>query len=401
MLTVEAALEIVRTTVGPPAAAAERVPLAESLDRVLLHDVAMDHDVPPFRRATMDGFAVADAGARGTRYAVVGRVLAGETPVAPVGGGEAVRVMTGAPVPPGTRRVIPFEATGEREGSVLVTRDLGAGSNVVEPGAHVQAGAVVLGAGARLSPAAVGVLAAAGVERVEVAARPRVAVLGTGSELVAVAQRPGPAQIRGSNNPTLAAQAARAGALALDLGLVDDEPRALREALAQGLTHDVLVVSGGVSQGDLDLVPAALAALGVVEAFHGWGVQPGGPLWFGARGRTLVFALPGNPAAAFVGFELLAVPALRARQGRPFAARRTLRASWDGPDPGPYPRRRFRPATLGSDADGGLWVKPGPWKGSGDPFSLAAAEALVELPEAGLAQDGTGSVKALPLGGEW
>ena len=401
MRSVEAALEIVRATVGAPSAAGETVPLSAALDRVLLREVRMDHDVPPFRRATMDGFAVADAGAPGSRYAVVGRVLAGETPSRPVRPGEAVRVMTGAPVPEGTRRVVPFEAADEEGEAAVVARDPGAAPNVVEPGAHVRTGEPVLAAGVRLGPAAVGVLAAAGCARVEVAVRPRAAVLGTGTELVAVTARPGPAQIRGSNNPTLAAQAARAGARPLDLGLVGDEPRALAEALARGLAHDLLLVSGGVSRGDLDLVPGALAALGVVEAFHGWGVQPGGPLWFGSLGRTLVFALPGNPAASFVGFEVLAVPALRTRLGIPFAPRRGLRASWDGPDPGPYPRRRFRPVTLGSDADGGLWAKPIPWKGSGDPFSLAHAEALAEVPEGGLAADGTGSVKVLPLGGAW
>jgi molybdopterin molybdotransferase len=397
-LTVEQALEAVARAAGAPRLSAERVPLGAAHGRVLAEDVAMDHAVPPFRRAAMDGFAVTDLGAVGARYRVAGRVAAGAEPPARIEPGDALRVMTGAPVPADARAVLPFEWTREDAGFAVVERRPGAEAHIVERGEHVAAGARVLARGARLGAAAVGVLATAGVAEVPVARRPRVAVLATGDELVPVASRPGPARIRNSNNPTLLAQAAAAGGEALDLGVAEDERGALAAALDRGLAADVLLVSGGVSRGDLDLVPGVLRELGVEAVFHGWRVQPGGPLWFGRRGDTLVFALPGNPAASFVGFELLAVPALATRLGIAFAPRRAFTAGWHGPAPGPHARRRYRPVRLASDADGGLWAEPIPWKGSGDPFALAGAEALAELPEAGHLADGASVVRVIPLG---
>ncbi len=384
VLSVEQALELVERAAARGPAPVEPVALCDAQGRVLAADVRMDHDVPPFRRAAMDGYAVADAAPAGARFRVVGRVAAGEAPAARLRPGEAVRVMTGAPVPEGAGRVLPFEHTEAHGAEVVVRRAAGPETHVVEPGAHVRAGTRVLAAGTRLSPGAVGVLATAGVSTVPVAARPRVAVLATGSELVEVDALPGPAQIRNSNNPTLRAQAQSAGALVLDLGVARDEPGALTAALARGLSADVLLVSGGVSAGDLDLVPGALGRLQVEAVFHGWAVQPGGPLWFGTRGGTAVFALPGNPAASFVGFEILVRPLLGQRQGLPFDAPHPWRARWHGVDPGPHARRRFRPVRLEPAPGGSLRALPVPWKGSGDPFALGAAEALAELPEAGL-----------------
>jgi molybdopterin molybdotransferase len=261
----------------------------------------------------------------------------------------------------------------------------------------VRAGDVVLRAGTRLGPAALGVLAAAGRSEVGVARRPRAAVLGTGDELVPVEARPGPGAIRNSNAATLAAQCRAAGAVPLDLGRVADEEPALRAMVRRGLEADVLLVSGGVSRGDRDLVPAAFLAEGVEPRFHGWAVQPGGPLWFGCAGGTLVFGLPGNPAAAFVGFELLAVPVIRTRLGLPFAPRRFLRARYEGPWGRPGPRRRYRPARLSTTEDGRLVATAEPWRGSGDPFGLAAGDALAVLPEGRHDPGGDRVVDVLPL----
>lgn len=405
MLSVEQALELARAAVGSHPVRPEHVPLSQAGGRVLGDDVRMDHDVPPFRRAAMDGYALAGPVERGGTRRVTRRVAAGQAPGAALNPGEAVRVMTGAPVPDGSRCVVPFEQAREQDGVLELLGATSGASHIVEPGEHVAAGAVVLTRGERLGPAAVGVLAAAGVSYVPVAPRPSAAVLATGSELVAVSQRPGPAQIRNSNNPTLAAQARAAGAEVTDLGLAADEPVALAAALARGLAHDLLLVSGGVSMGDLDLVPACLLSLSVRCVFHGWGVQPGGPLWLGVRERCVVLALPGNPAASFVGFEVLGVPLLRARLGLPFEGRARLSARWLGPDPGPAARRRYRPVRLASGADGVLEAQPVAWKGSGDPFALARAQALAELPEAGLrtlpgqAGPAAGLVSVLPLGG--
>lgn len=392
MTRVDEALEHVRLACGAPRARLEHVPLAAALGRVLAADVRMDHAVPPFRRAAMDGFALGPAA--GGAWTVVGRVAAGEASARRLAPGEAMRVMTGAPVPDGTCGVLPFEQAREEGASVRAAQGLPAATHVVEVGEHVGAGEVVLRAGTHLQAGAVGVLAAAGVVQVPVAARPRVAVLATGDELVDVAATPGPAQIRNSNNPALQAAVALHGGEPVGLGVAGDAQPALEEALRAGLAHDVLLVSGGVSKGDLDLVPRVLLRLGVKAAFHGWRVQPGGPLWFGQRDATLVFALPGNPAASFVGMELLVAPALATRLGRPFAPRRAWRLPWAGADTGPYGRVRLRPARL-EDGPGGLQAQPVAWKGSGDPFALAAAEALAVLPEVGVRRGE--AVAVLPL----
>jgi molybdopterin molybdotransferase len=208
-----------------------------------------------------------------------------------------------------------------------------------------------------------------------------VAVLGTGSELVDVGDAPGPGAIRNSNNAVLVGQCRRAGAEPVDLGFVRDEEDRLRARIRAGLDHDLLLVSGGVSRGDKDLVPGALEAEGVRPVFHRWAVQPGGPLWFGVRGDTLVFGLPGNPAAVFVGFEVLVVPALRTRVGLPVAPRSSLRARLEGPWPGRAARRRFRPVRLAAGEDGTLRAVPAGWRGSGDPFGLSRGDALAVIPE--------------------
>lgn len=392
MTRVDEALEHVRLACGTPRARVEHVPLAAALGRVLAADVRMDHPVPPFRRAAMDGFAL--GAPAGEAWRVVGRVAAGEASTRALAAGEAMRVMTGAPVPEGTRVVLPFEQALEQGEGVRAPQGLPRATHVVEAGEHVGAGEVVLRAGERLQAGAVGVLAAAGVARVPVAVRPRVAVLATGDELVEVAATPGAAQIRNSNNPALQAAVLLHGGEAWGLGVAGDREPDLAQALGRGLEADLLLVSGGVSKGDLDLVPRVLARLGVSTRFHGWRVQPGGPLWFGQRGDTLVFGLPGNPAASFVGMELLVAPALATRLGRPFAARRAWPVAWAGPDVGPYARVRLRPVTLEPGA-AGLEARPVAWKGSGDPFALAHAEALAVLPEPGIARGAL--VEAVPL----
>jgi molybdopterin molybdotransferase len=365
----------------------ERVALEHALDRVLAGDVRMDHDVPPFRRATMDGWAVRGTDARaGAVLAVVGRVDAGAWPERAVGAGEATRVMTGAPMPEGADAVLPFEWGEERDGGAAVHVGRPAETAfVVPPGEHRRRGEVVLRSGTRLGPAALGVLATAGAARVEVFARPSVAIVTTGDELVPAGARPERAQIRESNGVMLAAQCARAGARPAEPAVVTDDEGALEAAIERGLASDLLVLSGGVSRGDRDLVPAALARAGVEPLFHRWAVQPGGPLWCGHRRDALVLGLPGNPAASFVTFELLGVPALRARTGLPFSARRAVPALWRGPALGPADRLRVRPARLSVDDDARLEAVAAPWRGSGDPFGLAEGDALALVPPGGAA----------------
>ncbi len=382
MVNVEEALESVRAALAGRLPGMERVPLDEALGRVMGRDVVLDHDLPPFRRASMDGFAVAaaDARARAT-LRVLGRVAAGDGPGPSVAPGAAQRINTGGVVPRGADRVLPVEwcrLDGDRVHIDTLPSDA---AYVVEAGTHVRQGEVVVSAGRRIDAGTVGVLATAGVAAVPVARRPDVAVLPTGTELLAVEAPMTPGRIRNSNAPMLRAEARSAGARAHDLGVAVDELDALGALVRRGLDHDILVLSGGVSKGDLDLVPDALAAEGVECVFHRWAVQPGGPLWFGTKEGVLVFGLPGNPAASFVGFELLVVPAIHALLGRPFAGRRRLRARYEGPWGRAASRRRFRPVELDTDDAGALVARALPWSGSGDPLVAMRSSALAALPE--------------------
>ncbi len=411
MLSPEEALSLVSRAVQDAASAAgrraERVPLADALGRTLAEDVATDGDAPPFDRATMDGFAVRAADTRdaGAPLSVVSRLVAGASPSVAVGPGQAIAITTGSPLPAGADAVVPLEATdavGSRRGAettVSVRTGVAPGQNVARRGEQARQGQVVVPAGALVRPATVGVLAAAGKATVLVAARPRVAIVATGDELVSVDRKPGASQIRDSNGHALVAQVTKAGGIAAYSGPVPDERAALRAAVEAGLAADVLLVTGGVSLGERDLIPGVLEACGVERVFHKWAVKPGGPLWFGRRGRTLVYGLPGNPAAAFVGFEVLAVPTLRVLLGRPFAPRATLRAAFEGKPPKASPRRQYVPVTLGSRGVV-LVARPVSWTGSGDPFGLAKADALAVIPEVGaLTPDPEGAVDVIPLDG--
>lgn len=398
MRTVEEAREALAAALGTGRAQEERVPLAEARGRVLAQDVAMDHDVPPFDRATMDGFAVREDDAEaGKSLEVVGRVVAGDAQARAVGPGQALRIMTGAPMPPGASFVVPFEWTDANEASLrgetsasgtLVIREVGGrGPNWVGRGSVIAKGGVVAPAGTRLDGASMGALAAAGAAQVAVYRRPRVAILGTGSELVPVDTPPGPGRIRNSNSMALAAQVEAAGGHALPLGIVTDDLEALRAAIRRGLDADLFLLSGGVSRGDLDLVPGALDAEGVACVFHRWAVQPGGPLWFGQHpSGCLVFGLPGNPAATFVGFEALVRAAIEAHLGQPTGPLRTERARLVGAWGRPMPRRRFRPVTL-RVMERGLEAHLQSWRGSGNPFAFVGADALAILPEGLTAED--------------
>lgn len=400
MRSVEEALAALEAALGDRRPAAEELPLAEALGRRLLAPVRMDHDLPPFDRVAMDGYALAEAAAPGRRLRVLGVVHAGEAgPAARLEPGTALRVMTGAPAPLGTRCVVPFEWTRAAGGEVEILRADPAATHVVPRGTHRREGELVLAPASRLSPSGLAALATAGVARVPVARRARVAVLGTGSELVGPGERPGPAAIRNSNNSLLLGLARAAGAECSDLGFVADEPEALACALARGLDSDLLLISGGVSLGDRDLVPAALLGAGVRCLFHRWQVQPGGPLWAGQGPHGLVLGLPGNPAAVLVGFEVLAVPLLAALEGAPFARRAVLWARYVGPATPAATRRRFRPVALDADPQQGLVARALPWQGSGDPLAFVGADGLAVLPE-GCAVPSEGAVLGvIPLTG--
>lgn len=397
MHSVEEALEAVRKAASKIRPEVRVLPLEDAFGRVLVADVEMDHDMPPFDRATMDGFAVREAEALpGVTLPVAGVIAAGDAPGFELPEGAAARIMTGAPVPPEADFVVPFEWTRGTDEQVTI-EEMHAGPNIAKRGSLRGAGEVVGRVGQPLTAAALGALAAAGAAEVEVAVRPRVAILGTGSELVSIDETPGPGSIRNSNAYSLAAQVTRVGGAPLDLGFAADDEERLSAKVHQGLAGDVLLLSGGVSRGDFDLVPQVLAEQGVKEIFHRWKVQPGGPLWFGAKDDTLVFGLPGNPAATFVGFELLVVPAIRAYLGLPVAPRPTVKARYRGRVGAAATRRRFRPVALSTAEDATLVADPLVWRGSGDPFVFTEADGLVVLPEEADASDEEPILDVIPV----
>ncbi len=361
----------------------EEVPLEEALRRVLAEDVASDLDLPPFDRAAMDGFAVraADVALAPAALEVAGEVRAGQWPDAHVSPGRAARIMTGAPVPPGADAVLPVERTQPLdEFRVTALEAVPPGANLVPRGTEARRGDVILAKGRVIDPAAVAVLASAGKARVRVARRPRLALLVTGDEIVDAAAVPGPAQVRNSNGPAVAALARLAGADVVSLGVAPDRQDAIEAALRRGLNADVLVVSGGVSAGDYDLVEPVLLALGARFLFTRVAIKPGAPLVFGRLGEALVFGLPGNPVSAQATFELFVRPALLSMQGARSAGGRRVGVELASAVKNRTGRRSHVPARVAWE-EGRLVARLVRSSGSGDLAAHARANALVVIGE--------------------
>ena len=379
-----------------PTLPTETVPLAIALSRVLRAPVVSDRDLPPFNRAAMDGFAVrsVDATAPHARLKVTGEVRAGLWPDRAVGPGEAIRIMTGAPVPEGADAVIQVERTlrlrsGQRldvatdasdSEEVLFETSVTAGQNIVPRGSEASAGTVLLREGVRIGAAHLAVLASVGMAEPLVSRRPRVAVIVTGDEVIDAKSRPSAAQIRNANGPALVAAIQEAGGVATDFGVVRDDPAATRVAIERAFNegHDVLVLSGGVSAGDFDFVEPALGQLGVTLHVTAVRVKPGAPFVFGTRGDTLVFGLPGNPVSAQVTFELFARPAFLKMQGAAAFLRPLFEATLVGPLTNRSARRNYVPVFAAWGA-GGLMARPILTQGSGDVVAHSLANALAVL----------------------
>ncbi|HEU4595668.1 MAG TPA: gephyrin-like molybdotransferase Glp [Pyrinomonadaceae bacterium] len=369
----------------------ERVALGEALGRVLAADVLADTDLPPFDRAQMDGYALrsADTQSAPVRLKIVGEAAAGEGWRGHMQAGEAVRIMTGAPLPAGADSVQQVEVTSEDEGGsvVEVERATRPGQFYVPRGSEIKRGATVLRAGEEVTAARMAVLASFGYAEVPVYGRPRVAVLATGSELVAASETPGEDQIRDSNTYSLSAYAALAGARVERLPFAGDDPELLRRLIAEAAERsDVLILSGGVSMGRYDFTKAALQALGAEVFFERVSLRPGKPTVFARlgggdeSGGALVFGLPGNPVSVSVTFNLFARTALRALQGAGEPALREERAVLARAVKGAAERTSYLPVALGTDEGGRLLAEPLKWGGSSDFVAFARAEALVIVP---------------------
>jgi molybdopterin molybdotransferase len=378
----------------------EKVPLSEALGRVVAEDVASDVDWPPFDTSAMDGYAVrvAEASPGHPLTERAGLVAAGDLPPAALRSGEAVRVMTGAPLPPGAEAVVPVEDAVREGGRVTAKAAPRPGEHIRRRAESIRAGSRLVERGLRLGPTEMALAALAGADPVAVFARPRVTVAVTGNELVATSAKPGPGQLRDSNGPMLAALCRSRGAVAAAGAAVADEGAAVRRLFAEaGREEDLLITSGGVSTGDLDLLPAAAEKAGFELLFHGVAMRPGKPVAFGRRGRALWLGLPGNPVSSSVAFHLFGASALDALQGvaKPGPRFVTARLARDVSVRGS--RETYRDATL-EDLDGELRVSALETLGSHDLAAHARANALLRIPaESGGLQAGA-VVECLPLG---
>lgn len=370
MLTVDQAKEIILANVPPPPVL--EVPLSGAPGHVLAEECASDLDLPPFNRAMMDGYAVrsADAGV----LKVVGEVAAGKTSGNLVAGGTCIKIMTGAPVPEGADAVQQVEKTRRDGDQVTLLVPVKPGQNIAPRGSDLRRDEVILKPGHVLRAAETGVLAAIGKTRVRVFARPRCAVLATGDELVPPGVRPGPGQIRNSNSASLSAQVRELGLECDDLGMVPDEMAALRAAIREGLRREVLLLSGGVSAGDWDLVIPALEAEGVKLSLHQVLIKPGRPFCF-APG---VFGLPGNPVSSFVIFEVFVRPYLGRRMGAQ-RERPRIRARLESEVLQNIERVHFLPARVRYE-EGEYRAQTVPWASSADLAALTRANGFVIVP---------------------
>lgn len=353
---------------------------------VLAEDVLADAPIPAFANSAMDGYAVRAADAvDDAQLTLVGEVAAGGSGLPDVGAGQAVRIMTGAPVPPGADAIVPVEAADEEAGVVLVRAGAEPSAHVRPAGEDVAAGDRVLRAGRHLGAADVGMLAALGHGRVRVHRRPRVVLLSTGDELVEPGKPLGPGQIHDANSFTLAAMAADADAVADRRPIVPDEPQALRDAFEEARADaDLLVTSAGVSAGRYDHVKGVLAQLGDV-AFHKVAMKPGMPQAFGflapdSSRPVPCFGLPGNPVSAAVSFEVLVRPALRRLQGRAGGERLRVTAVADEAIHSSAHKVEFVRVVLSRDPDETWHARPTGAQGSGILRSMVDADGLAVVP---------------------
>ena len=383
MIPVSEAIRIIKEQTRP--LPAERVALAAALGRALAEEIVADTDLPPFDRARMDGYAVRAEDTKGApaRLRIAGEAAAGKGWRGTLRAGEAVRIMTGAPVPAGADSVQQVELTREIEGNpiVEVEKPTEPQQHITARASEIRAGEHVLATGTVVNAAMTAVLASFGYAEVAVARRPRVAVLATGTELVAVNEQPGADQIRDSNSYSLAAYATLAGARVERLPFAGDELESLQEIIAASASRsDALVLSGGVSMGIYDFTKAALRALGAEIFFERVALRPGKPTVFARLGDTLVFGLPGNPVSVSVTFNLFTRTALRAMQGIAEAALAEEQAVLGRSVKGAAERASYLPAQLRTDADGHLVAEPLRWGGSSDFVAFARATALVIVP---------------------
>lgn len=361
----------------------ERAPLLETRGRVLASPVRADRDQPGFNRATRDGYAVRAADLAGNALRIVGQVRAGERWESSVGVGEAVQIMTGAPVPIGADAVVMVEHVDVSGSSLRLAaeRSLKTGENIVPRGSEARNGMELLSPGTEMGAAEIALAAACGYAELQLTRRPRVAIIATGDELVEVNETPSAEQIRNSNSYGIAALVDAAGAQPIRLVIARDTREDMRARILEGRAADLLVFSGGVSMGDYDLVEEVLAEFNAEFLFTGVKMQPGKPVVFGrlpARDEDqparYFFGLPGNPISTQVTFHCFVEPFLRAMAGQPWTGPRWALARLSASGEGKGGLVRLLPGRMD-----GTEVRVLGWHGSGDMATNARANCYVEL----------------------
>ncbi|HYL05068.1 MAG TPA: gephyrin-like molybdotransferase Glp [Thermoanaerobaculia bacterium] len=436
ILSPEQAWERIAAALAP--LAAEPVARRAAAGRVLAAALTATVDVPAADVSAMDGYALAGEVVPGERRPVAGTVAAGDPPGLRLPAGHALRIMTGAPLPLGADRVVPVEATrpaprppssqaaappgmaglGDDRGAtppldgstaagpgfaldeVELLAAAGSGDHIRRRGEVQRAGQVLLPAGSLLTPGALALVATHGHAEVQVHRAPAVAVLATGDEVVPPEQEPGPGQLRDSHTDFLLAAGAALGLRFTSLGIAPDRPDALAARVAAGLAAgDVLLICGGVSMGEFDLVEGVLERLGCSRRFDAVAIQPGKPLVFATHPAGCVFGLPGNPASVMVDFWLFVCPALARLAGRQATWWPAVPATLAAPLPGAPARDRFLPAEVawGAAPDGGPPARPLPPKGSHDLAAYAHGTALVRVRAGAPAAPAGARCEVLPL----
>jgi molybdopterin molybdotransferase len=373
-----AVIERIGKSAGPVATA--KINLADALGFVLAQEIRADREYPPFDRSTRDGYAVrASDVAAGTTLPCVGEIKAGDVVSESLAPGTCVQIMTGAAVPRGADAVVMVEHTRRERDAVSFERPAQAGQNFIPHGSEAAARQRLLAPGARLGFAELALAAQVGAAALFCAKKPRVAILSTGDEIVAVGESPGPFQIRNSNSVSLAAQIRLAGGEPVPLGNAADRVEDLGEKIERGLKEDVLVLSGGVSLGKYDLVESVLKTLGAEFFFDAVAIRPGKPTVFGFCKNKPVFGLPGNPVSTMVTFELFVVPTLDLLSGaapRPLPFLEAQLEEDMNEKPG---MAHFLPARI-------QWKSALPevralkWQGSGDIAAVAQANCFLLVP---------------------
>ncbi len=369
-----------------------------SLGGILAEDVLADRDLPPFDRAMMDGYAVISRDlATPATLALMPQVLAAGTwPEFTLESGSAVKVMTGAPLPPGADAVQKIEETRTNGSRVEFLKGVIAGENVDPRGAEIKQGDIAVPRGTKITSSVLGVIGSFGLQNVDVHPPPSVAVLTTGSEIVEFFESPGPSQIRNSNSLTLLGLLWRHGIEGRYMGRVKDDLQETATALKSALDCDLVLITGGASIGDFDFVEAALQKIGAQVLFNKVSVKPGRPVTFARLGEKAIFSLPGNPVSVAVTFLLFVDPFIKKCMG----CNHVLPTTYYARLAVPFRKKGHRPfyvAGICTKSHAGIEVRPVPMRGSGDLVAFARANCLIIAPEGDVAWNAGQEVEVLPL----